>query len=206
MPAHKYRPISSEHRYAAVVTLDPAAIADCGVAVRFTAGLDGRTPRGKLRAPDFAYEGSVFDTRMHDDVAVLLSERVAKGERVLLCVEDAIFGARTTARHLGRAIGCLEGVLADLNVGTPDETKYIYPGNWRRVCLPVEPKPKGRDEWKQAAIDAVAVLYGMECSDNQAEAVLMLDYVFVARQDWWLRGRSKGGGKKREPGDEGVAA
>lgn len=194
MPAHKLKSIPSEHAYAAVLSLDPAAVADCGLALRFTAGLDGKTPRGKLRAPEWVYEGSVFEPRMHDELAVLLSERVPQGGRVLLTTEDAMFGARSTARHLGRAIGCVEGLLADLNVSSPSETKYIFPGHWRRVSLPLEPTPSGRDEWKQAAIDAVASLYGMTCRDNQAEAVLMSDYVFVARQDWWM---AKGGRKAR---------
>lgn len=186
MSAHRPKPPLSEHRYAAVITLDPAAVADCGLAVRLTAGLDGKTPRGKLKTPDWVYEGSVWSSRMHDELAVFLADRVQRGQKVLLGVEDAMFGARTTARHLGRAIGCIESVLGDLGLWANGESRYIFPGNWRRVSLPLHPKPNGRDEWKAAAVDAVAMLYGMECGDNQAEAILMNDYVMYARQDWWM--------------------
>jgi hypothetical protein len=156
------------------------------LAVRLTAGLDGKTPRGKLKAPDFMFEGSVWSSRMHDDLAVYLSDHVQRGQKVLLGVEDAMFGARTTARHLGRAIGCVESVLGDLGLWANGESRYIFPGNWRRVSLPLHPKPNGREEWKAAAVDAVYTLYGITCGDNQAEAILMNDYVMYGRQDWWM--------------------
>lgn len=191
MSAHRPKSPLSEHRYAAVITLDPAAVADCGIAVRLTAGLDGNTPRGKLAEPDWVFEGSVWNSLMHDELAGFLYSNVARGQTVLLGVEDAMFGARTTARHLGRAIGCLEGVLGDLGLWSNGESRYIFPGNWRRVSLPLHPKPDGRDAWKAAAVDAVFTLYGMQCGDNQAEAVLMNDYVMYARQDWWMHKQAR---------------
>lgn len=191
MGAHRPKAPTTEHAFAAVLSLDPAAVADCGIALRFTAGLDGKTPRGKMRAPEFMFEGSVWSTRMHDELAVLLAEKVPRGGKVLLTCEDAMFGARSTARHLGRAIGCIEGMLADLNVWEPDTTRYVFPGHWRKFSIPVSPAPSGRDEWKQAAIDQVATLYGMACADNQAEAVLQNDYVMHVRQDWWSGKKGK---------------
>ena len=186
MGAKRKQTVLTTNKVAAIITLDPAAVGSCGIALRLTAGLDRKTQRGKLRAPDWMYEGNVFNTRMHDELAVFLAEKVGREQRVLLAVEDAVFGPRTVARHLGRAIGCIEGLLCDLNLAEPDDTKYIFPGHYRKVTLPAEPKPANREEWKQAAIDTVATLYGLTCGDNQAEAILMNDYTIVAKRQWWF--------------------
>lgn len=181
--------------------MDPAAVGPCGLTVRMTATL--QTPvRGKMRAPEFVFEGCVFSATMHDDLTTFLAERVERGARVLLVVEDAIFGARTTARHLGRAIGAIESVLNDVNLAEPKDTRYVFPGHWRRVTLPLDakgaPEAQGREELKQAAIDTVSTLYGVDLGSDGAEAVLLNDYVVLARPEWWRGGvrAPKTGGKK----------
>jgi hypothetical protein len=185
----------------AIVSLDPAAVGPAGLAVRLTAPLI-HPVRGKLRAPDFYYEGCIFSSVMHDDLTSFLAEKVGRGGRALLVVEDAIYGARTTARHLGRAIGAIESVLNDVNLAEPKHTRYVYPGHWRKVSLPVDSKgdveATGRDNLKQAAIDTVATLYGLELGADGAEAVLINDYVVLARPEWWNGTKAPTGGRKKK--------
>lgn len=185
-PKHKF-PIS------AIVAMDPAAIGNCGVSVRLTAPLQS-PERGKLRAPDFMFEGCVFSSTMHDDLATFLAGKVAADTRAVLVVEDAMYGSRKVARHLGRAIGTIESLLNDCNLAEPKDTKYVAPQHWRPVSLPVEAGSnrtvaRGREELKQAAIDTVWTLYGVECGPDLAEAILIGDYAVLSRHDWW-RGRA----------------
>lgn len=182
MTAHVQPPPTVEHPYAAVLVIDPAAVAPCGIACRLTAGLSRDTQRGRLRVPEFTYEGSVWSTQMHDDLGEFLYRGVERGAKVLVVAENSAFNG--TARHLGRAIGCIEGLLHDLNLADPSETKYVAPAHWRKTELPLVKNP-GRDGWKQASIDAVASLYGLDCGDNMAEAILMCDHVTLAKSFWW---------------------
>jgi hypothetical protein len=175
---------------AAIVTLDPAAIGPCGVAVRMTAPLTD-PQRFTLRIPEFVFEGDVFSTTMHDDLTSFLAQRVEQGARVVLVVEDSMYGARKTARHLGRAIGVIESVLCDVNLTTPRDTRYVEPRYWRAAALlPRGVEPKGRDEFKRVAIDTVDALYKERLGPDAAEAILINDYVVLVRHEWW-RGRVK---------------
>lgn len=176
----------------AIVSMDPAAVGTCGLSVRLTASLQN-PKRGKLRAPDFTFEGCVFNSSMHDDLTTFLAKSCKEDTRVILVVEDAMYGARTTARHLGRSIGCIEGVLNDVNLAEPFNTKYVAPQHWRPVSLPVEAGTnrtiaRGREELKQAAIDTVATLYGIDVGPDLAEAILIGDYAVLSRHDWWRGG------------------
>lgn len=190
MGAHKPPAIKSQFPIAAIVTLDPAAIAPCGVAVRMTAPLLD-PQRYTLRVPEFVFEGDVFSTVMHDDLTGFLAQRVEQGSRVVLVVEDSMYGARKTARHLGRAIGVLESVLCDVNLAQPKDTKYVEPRYWRAATLlPPGIEPKGREEFKLAAINTVDALYKERLGPDAAEAILINDYVVLTRHEWW-RGRAK---------------
>lgn len=197
MSAKRAPVVSSLYPYAAVISLDPAGKADCGLAIRLTHGL-GTAKRGRLRFPDYAFEGWAFSTRMHDELATFLAEKVGKDQRVLLVVEDSIYGARTTARSIGRGIGAIESVLCDLNLADPNDTQYVFPGHWRKATLPTNPKPEGRDAWKQAAIDAVATQYGENVGDNLAEAVLINDYTIFEKKIWWAEGKKSKRAKNPE--------
>jgi hypothetical protein len=133
---------------------------------------------------------------MADDLGEWLYRGVPKGGKVLFVAENSAFNG--AARHLGRAIGRIEGLLADLNLADPADTRYVVPAHWRKSELPAIKSPPGRDGWKAAAIEAVASLYGMDCSDNQAEAVLICDHVVLQKVQWWtgsprrrVRNRSK---------------
>lgn len=188
MPAKKSPPSVSPFPISAIVSLDPAAVGPAGLAVRMTAPLID-PQRGRLRAPEFLFEGCVFSSTMHDDLTEFLAARIPRGSRVLLAVEDAIYGARGTARHLGRAIGAIESVLNDINVAEPKDTKYVFPAHWRRTSLPLDAKGNvdvhGREELKQAARDAVSTLYGLDVGPDLAEAILINDHIVLARPDLW---------------------
>lgn len=185
MGAHRPPPAKSVFPIAAIVTLDPAAIGPCGVAVRMTAPLTD-PKRFTLRIPEFVFEGDVFSTAMHDDLTGFLAQRVEQGSRVVLVVEDSMYGARTTARHLGRSIGVLESLLCDVNLTTPRDTRYVEPRYWRAAALlPKGVVPKGRDEYKLQAIATVDALYKERLGPDAAEAILINDYVVLTRHEWW---------------------
>lgn len=185
MAAHRPKIRKSEHAAAAIIALDPAAVSDCGIAARTTVGLR-YAKLSTLAVPSFLYAGWVFEPRMHDDLAVWIADHVGKDQRVLLCVENAAY--RGTARHLGRAIGCLEGLLHDLNVADPRDTQYVTPKQWRTGVLPT-PLPAGREALKAAAVDDCLTRYGETWSNDLAEAVGILDFVTVARRSVWSEGQ-----------------
>lgn len=184
MAAHRPRIRKSEHAAAAIIALDPAAVGPCGIAARTTVGL--KAPKlEKLAFPSFAYSGWVFNPRMHDDLALWVADVVGKDQRVLLVVENAAFHG--AARHLGRAIGCIEGLLYDLNVAHPGDTQYVSPAAWRWVLGP--DRPTGRENLKQYAIDHVAQRYGQTVTNDLAEAVCMLDWFTLAKPKVWSLGQ-----------------
>lgn len=200
MGAKKTPAVVSPFPVAAIISLDPAAVGPAGLAVRMTAPLID-PQRGRLRAPEFTFEGCVFSASMHDDLTEFLASRVQRGARVLLVVEDAIYGARTTARHLGRAIGAIESLLNDCNLAEPKDTRYIFPGHWRRTSLPLDAKGNvnvhGREALKQAAQDAVATLYGLDVGSDLAEAMLINDHVVLGRPELWNGSKAPTGGKRK---------
>jgi len=185
LAAHRPKIRRSDYAAAAIIALDPAAVGDCGVAARLTAGLR-YTRYETLRAPEFQYAGWVFNPRMHDDLSTWIADYVGKDQRVLLVVENAAY--RGTARHLGRAIGCLEGLLHDLNLAHPNDTQYIAPSKWRSGVFGV-PLPQGREALKLAAVLRVSRQYGLAVSDDLAEAICMLDYYTVAQRKVWADGK-----------------
>ena len=184
VPAHRPPVQYSEHTAAAVISLDPAAVGACGIAARTTAGLS-KPKLANLRYPEFVYAGWVFEPRMHDELALWLADRIGKDQRALLVVENATF--RGTARHIGRAIGCIEGMLWDLNLAHPSDTQYVAPGVWRRGTLGKD-LPAGRAALKAAAVGDVARRYQVTVSDDLAEAVLLNDYFIVHRKSTWMEG------------------
>jgi len=127
---------------------------------------------------------------MHDDLSIALARAIPRGARVALVAEDTIFGNRKIARGIGRAIGCIDGILADLNYYDPTKDLYYAAGAaWRKHAFPLD-KADSRDEWKALAVVAVQTLYGLNCGDDLAEAILISDYAVLAKQTWW-RAKSK---------------
>lgn len=168
--------MSDKRPIAAVVSVDPAASADCGVAMRFVT--PGTTyTRGRLPRPDYLYGGPVWSTGLADDLGSVLAKGLEIEQRVLLVVAGTAYGNKV-ARSLGRAIGRIEGMLIDLNM-LPEQSGLVYvqDSTWRRTELPaLRGTRPSRDEWKKAASAAVLALYNIDVDDNQAEALLLNDH------------------------------
>lgn len=185
-------PKSTGHKYDAILSLDPAGSQNCGLALRGTSGLEGAA-RGKLRPPAWYADASVWDPPVHDQLAEELMALVPKGGRVLLVAENAAYKSMIIARSLGKCIGAVQVTLLSLNVWSTPDTQYITPSAWRRDMLPAAVKDIGeitnaqkrRAYYKEAAIRAVAGLYGIETGDNAAEAILLNDHVVLSRKDLW---------------------
>lgn len=165
-----------------VVSIDPAAKGPCGVALRFvTPG--AKYVRGKLPAPEWYFQGSVWDAPgLHDELSLALYKQFKPGDQVLYVAENTAYGV-TAAKSMGRAIGAVESVLIDIGVLQPDQLKYVAANSWRARQLPGF-RPKGkvaadrRDELKERAVSVVNALYGLGLTDDQAdaaEAVLIND-------------------------------
>jgi hypothetical protein len=184
LAAHRPKIRKSEHAVAAIVSLDPAAVGDCGLAARTTVGLR-YAKYSSLQLPSFTFSGWVFEPRMHDELAVWLADHIGANQRALLVVENAAY--RGAARHLGRAIGCIESILHDLNVADPRTTQYVTPGAWRAGVFG-HPLPKGRDALKQRAIDDVEIRYRSTVSSDLAEAICLNDYFVMAKRKVWSGG------------------
>lgn len=183
MAAHRPKIRPSEHAAAAVVTLDPAGVGTSGIAGRLTVGLPSALSATQLTVPGFLFEGWVFEPRMHDDLAVWIADHVGR-QRVLLVVENAAYNG--AARHLGRAIGCLESILHDLNVAHPKDTQYVSPRYWRSVLGKIE--GTGRNVLKQASVDYVERRHRVTAGHDLAEAIAMNDYFLTARSKIWSAG------------------
>lgn len=169
---------------AAILSLDPAAVGDCGIAARTTVGLR-YAKYSSLQMPGFVYQGWVFEPRMHDELAVWLADNIGVNQRALLVVENAAY--RGAARHLGRAIGCIESLLHDLNVADPRSTQYVTPGAWRGGVFG-HPLPKGRDALKQRAIDDIEIRYRATVASDLAEAICLNDYFVMSKRKVWSAG------------------
>jgi hypothetical protein len=188
MAAHRPLIRKSVHSAAAVITLDPAAVGPCGIAARLTVGLK-HAQYDTLRAPDYHFTGWVFEPRMHDELAVWIADHVGKDQKILLVCENANYHG--TARHMGRAIGCIEGLLYDLNVAHPKDTQYVAPNKWRTGVFG-RPLPVGREALKSAAVERVAARYQISAGHDLAEAILMNDYFMVERRVIWSLGQLEG--------------
>lgn len=173
--------VTSPYQVAAILSLDPAGVGPSGVAVRTTATL-GAATRLTLRYPDFTYEGNIFETSLHDDLAVFLASVVPAGHRVLFVTEDSVFRSMTVARHIGRAIGCLEGLLVDLNLAHPRNTVYVKAGAWRKG---IGLRGKKRDELKLAARTYVDEWYQQGVGEDLAESVGINDHVCLNLPELW---------------------
>lgn len=190
MPANLPAPVESPHRFAAIVTCDPAAVADCGVAVRMTGSLAAKPARGRLAYPAFTYEGSVWNTRFHDDLANFLIRALPKDGKVLFVCAGTAYGNHAISRSLGRCGGAIESLLVALNVYDQDDLVYVQDKAWRKTELPAhaadpDSVDSAREQWKIAAVDALSTLYGERVGDNLAEAVLLNDHVVLHRASLW---------------------
>lgn len=169
------------YQVAAIISLDPAGVGPSGVAVRLTATL-GAASRLTLRYPDFVYEGNVFEPAFHDALSVYLADNVPQGHRALLAVEDSAYRSYSVARHIGRGIGCLEGLLHDLNVAAPVDTQYFTPKVWRTG---VGIKGAKREDLKLAARTYVSEWYEQDVGEDLAESVAINDFVCLNRSKLW---------------------
>lgn len=177
----------------AIVTLDPASAAKCGIAIRRCDNLLS-PDRKRVRSPSWFYSGSVWNTVMHDDFAFELGKMVPRGGRVLFVAScTAYYGA---GYDIGRATGCIEGLLHDLNIMGDDRVRDVTDQEWRKAMYSDKAKAaikatgKGgskerRDAFKAHAISEVKRLHRIDCDDNAAEAILMNDFVVLHRGYWY---------------------
>lgn len=184
----------------AIVTLDPAAVSNSGLCVRPTKNV--LTPTvGYVRTPEWHASDSVWNTQMHDSLALVLARHVPRGGRVTFAATSTAF--QGTAMHLGRAIGCIEGILHDLNIFPEGRVEPVLDQTWRRTVFPpadwarikliegrnpADTARQRREAWKQLAIDTVKRRYEAEVDDNAAEAILLNDHIVLWREDLWKAG------------------
>ncbi len=190
-----------------IITLDPAAVSNGGLCIRPTYNAITED-RGYARTPEWFVSDSVWNTQMHDDLARVLARFVPRGGRVAFASTTTAF--QGTALSIGRAIGCVEGLLHDLNVFPDPHMEPVHDQVWRRTMFPksewdkiklitgandAQGKKLRREAWKKLAIDTVQRRYKMigDIDDNAAEAILLNDHVVLWRQDLW-----KADGVRRE--------
>jgi hypothetical protein len=179
---------ASPHKFAAIITLDPASVGPCGIACRATASLPDAPVLDKLRAPDFIYEGAVFNDVMLDELAAWCARNVG-GQKLLLCAEATAYGSMSIARSLGRCVGAVELLLYYCGWGEPAKTEKLYPVIWRKAAG-ISSEIKGRDQQKEAAVQLVESRYRLTLGSDAAEAVLMNDAV-VMGGNWRTKKRGK---------------
>jgi hypothetical protein len=127
---------------------------------------------------------------MHDDLGRVLSLTVPRGGRVCYAATATAF--KGAAWDLGRAVGCIEGLLHDLNVYPDDERVVeVNDSTWRSKIFTKKERETvaalatpvlRRAAWKQLAVDTVARKYRVEVDDNAAEAILLNDYIAIYRE------------------------
>jgi len=182
----------------AIITFDPAASNDCGIALRFTTALM-QPQRGKLPAPDWTYGGSVWNTAMHDELGIVLAKGTKKngglvrGDKVAFVIDPTAYGV-IIAKSLGQSIGAIRALLNYLNVlDEKQKPLEVYGVTWRKSELPaifaeakLLSKPAARARWKSAANEAMAALYNIDTeNDNLSEAVLLNDHVVLHKPEFW---------------------
>jgi hypothetical protein len=174
----------------AIVTIDPASVSNSGLCVRPTLNIITDT-FGYVRTPEWYSSDNVWNTFMHDELGRVLAKLVPRGGRVAFATTSTAF--QGTALHIGRAIGCIEGLLHDLNV-LPTLVEEIHDITWRHTMFPysdfkrikaIESSKGRRTAWKELAIETVKRRYRIECDDNAAEAILLNDHVTLWREDLW---------------------
>lgn len=167
----------SPYKYAAIVSLDPAGVQPCGIACRATASLPAKPVLGKVRAPDFIYEGVVWNDVMIDELCAWCARNVG-GQKLLLVAAGTAYGSMAIAMSIGQCIGALK--LLTYYTGWADVKSLVKVQDkvWRKAAgIPEE--TRGRDNQKQAAIDLVAKRYQLTLGSDAAEAVLINDYAVV---------------------------
>lgn len=178
----KFTPTS--RTYAAIIALDPAGVSDAGCAARITASLPDEPVLANLRAPDFQYQGPLFDTRFSDELALWLARNVMGGGKALLCYERSGYRSMTTVLSIGSGIGRVRGLLHDLGVTGPEDACWVAPMTFRKWNY--GKLEKGRDALKAQAVACVKNRYGVKVRDDLAEAICLLDYVTVECPGEWL--------------------
>ncbi len=177
---------------AAVITLDPAATANCGLCVR---GGTYIGKKDKVVSPNWYTTSSVWNPVMHDELTRELAKLVPRGGRVTMAATATAFHG--VALDIGRAIGCIEGIMHDMNLfDTGDKAVQIQDNSWRAKMYSwddrkrigaVKSQQQRRKLWKELAVATVYAKYKIETDDNAAEAILLNDYVVLFRDD--LMGR-----------------
>ncbi len=174
----------------AVLTLDPASVSNSGLCLRTLKG-EILTPVLKQpRVPVWYKSDWVWNSVMHDELGYELGKLVPRGGRVVFAATGTAFNG--VAMDLGRAIGCIEGLLHDLNVFPDSRVVKIADNAWRAAIFPSAerawiktlPSPKRRQAWKDLAIAHVRNKYRLDdIDDNSAEATLLNDYIILHRSD-----------------------
>lgn len=178
------KPVVNAFKYAAIVSLDPAGTGPSGVAVRLTAPL-GDVAKGRLRFPDYTYQGSVFNERFQDELSEYLLRHLSVDQRVLLVSEDCVFRSMHIARSVGRAIGVMESLLSYLGYGDPHATLFVPTKTFRKAAFGITKLEAGRDGWKTMAVARVFEQYREVVRDDLAEAVLLSDYIVLNKPEVW---------------------
>lgn len=183
----------------AIITMDPAAVSNSGICLRPVHGLITPT-KHRVKSPEYWVSDSVWNTQMHDDLARMIAKWVPRGGRVVFASTSTAF--QGTAMSIGRAIGCIEGMLHDLNVfDVHSKVEAIQDVTWRKTMFGpkdwarikgIEDSKQRRVEWKKLAVETVLRRYTIDCDDNAAEAILLNDHVALWREDMW-----KAGGERR---------
>jgi hypothetical protein len=158
--AHLEHALTADQRpVAGVVALDPAVRGDLGLCV---------WPRG-ADAPLDWYAGRAFDHRTTMWLGTTVARLCTPGTRVIFTAESNAFGARVS-RALGRAVGCIEGLLVDINAMAPGTLVDVSAYTWRAHAGIAH--VKGRASLKKAAVEAAA-LWAPGMPVDAAEACLL---------------------------------
>lgn len=194
MKARHTAPVPGPFPIAAIIAIDPAGVGPSGIAIRLTSRLPENPKRGTMPAPDWTFEGIIWNRVMLTELGVFLAKNVGQTGKVVLVAEDSVYGGLHIARHIGTAIGCLRGLLVGLGwLDIEDSVRLVAPATWRRHAFPPPNTPKGRELQKEAAIDLARTLYGYgdDIGSDLAEAVHILDYVATAKPEWYNGGATK---------------
>jgi len=163
------------------VSLDPAGVGDCGVALRV---MPVDYDPEHLPAPVYTYSGSVWNGGLHDDLGLHLSRLLPSGGNVVFAAEGTAYGTRATVKWIYRSMGALECTLSYLNWCTPKDTITVPAHVWRprewTSSVKGMSKDAARAELKRLAVEEVARRYTLELDEHAAEAVLIGDYAAVA--------------------------
>lgn len=170
----------------AILTMDPASVSDSGLCLRDTRKLF--TPTFEVRTPKWFWHGNVWNTAMHDELGYILSRLVPRGGRVVFAANSTAF--QGVAFKLGRAVGCIEGLLHDLNV-LHGQVVPVQDVSWRAAmytdrekrALSTLPRAKRRDALKAQAVESVRRMHRIDTTHDVAEAILLGNYIVSRRPE-----------------------